>query len=711
MPPRGRRLMLIAFMRLLVILSPLAPALCFPLAARAATPSASARTTLDAALSDQAPPVTGSFGDLASPIWQKSLHISSFSNFTTHQPVTDSTDAYLVFGPQAVYCAFVSQQETPITATQKENGVGLGLDDYVSLMFDTSGNGTNQYFFETSPRGVRYQAASESNRYDPPWSAKAAIHDRTWLGEIVVPYRFLRGVSSSWRINVVRYVAKTQVLYTYAFDTKMTSPYDATFWPMLRNPPRLEAAKRSPTAEIYGLADIGRDRHIFEGAAGQFSSNTIRNYGADLKIPITTGINLDATLNPDFSNVESDQQTISPQEFAYQYAEYRPFFTQGANMLPSSEVFYSPSIGIFDHGEKIEGMLGRFGIGVLDVGTFGSSNQAYNLAYNSSDQELSLSIAAATSHRLTGSDNVTELNVSNLNTTSRLQSGVSVAAEDGSFTKDDGQATRSVIYTGVSRANYSLSAAYFDIGPEYDPLNAYVAQPDIRGPIVSGSLTSTTNARAAVRQYSVSAYADRYVDESGAAREVDTGDTVGVTFKNLLNLSIGQNLSSLRTYAVAYPTYQGGVTYPYDQTTLAASFRSGTPNTESISFSRGPYATYFLQQLDTSLTHAIARNVSAEFDYDTVDERFDLEAANGQTLRRLTLLDAISADQSLGIAYRTINGTGGFASPGHNLALSYHRQFGNGSTLFVEYGSPAAASTLQRTIVKYVLLVGPGAGE
>jgi len=589
--------------------------------------------------------------------------------------------------------------------------VGLGLDDYVSLMFDTSGNGTNQYFFETSPGAVRYQTASESSRYDPPWTAKATVHERTWLGEIVVPYRFLRGVSASWRINVVRYVAQTQVFYTYAYDAKMTTPYDETFWPTLTHTPKLAAAKRRPTVEIYGLADTGRDRHIFEGAAGQFSSNTIRNYGADLKIPITAGINLDATLSPDFSNVESDQQTISPQEFSYQYAEYRPFFTQGASMLPSSEVFYSPSIGIFDHGEKIEGTLGRVGTGMLDVGTFGSSNQAYNLAYNSSDQELSLSIAAATSHRLTGSDNVAEFNVSNLNTTSRISSGLSVSGEDGTFTKNDGQAIRSVVYAGVTRANYSFGAAYFDIGPEYDPLNAYVAQPDIRGPLISGSLSSTANARAAVRQYSVSAYADRYVDESGAAREVDTGSNGSVTFENLLTLTIGQSLSSLRTYVTAYPTYEGGVTFPYDQTTLGASFRSGTPNTESVSFSWGPYDTYFLQQLNASLTHAIARNVSAEIDYANVDERFDLEAANGQTLRRLTLLDAISADQSLGIAYRTINGTGGFASPGHNLAISYHRQFGNGSSLFVEYGSPAAASTLQRTIVKYVLLLGPGAGE
>jgi hypothetical protein len=214
-----------------------------------------------------------------------------------------------------------------------------------------------------------------------------------------------------------------------------------------------------------------------------------------------------------------------------------------------------------------------------------------------------------------------------------------------------------------------------------------------------------------VRQFGVSAYADRYVDESGAARQVDTGNSGSVTFENLLSLSIGQSLSSLRTYVAAYPNYRGGVTAPYDQTTVGASFRSGTPNTESISYAWGPYATYFLQQLEASFTHAIGKRASVELDYDNVDERAIRTAANGQTLRRLTLYDAISPDQYVGIAYRSIDGTGGFASPGRNLALSYHRQFGNGSTLLVEYGSPAAASTLQRTIVKYVLLIGPGAGE
>jgi len=58
-----------AFMRLVTIVLLLAPATCFPPSALAATPPANGRTILDAVLSDQAPPVTGSFADLASPIW------------------------------------------------------------------------------------------------------------------------------------------------------------------------------------------------------------------------------------------------------------------------------------------------------------------------------------------------------------------------------------------------------------------------------------------------------------------------------------------------------------------------------------------------------------------------------------------------------------------------------------------------------------------
>ena len=143
----------------------------------------SARAQFDGIRVEANPPVTGTLKDITSPIWTKGLYATGFADVTTRELKTDRTDVYLVFGRDAIYCAFVSEQSSPtIVAKQTLNNAGLGLDDYVSLMFDTSGNGTNQYFFETTPLGVRYQAASESSRYNPVWTAKASIDGDHWIG-------------------------------------------------------------------------------------------------------------------------------------------------------------------------------------------------------------------------------------------------------------------------------------------------------------------------------------------------------------------------------------------------------------------------------------------------------------------------------------------------------------------------------------------------
>ena len=100
----------------------------------------------------------------------------------------------------------------------------------------------------------------------------------------------------------------------------------------------------------------------------------VRSFGGDVSYPITPTIRFVGTLNPDFSNVEIDQQTIVPQEFQRQLIEYRPFFAQGAAFINASSgprtptgptstatnlVFYSPSVGPFDSGAKMEGTFGN----------------------------------------------------------------------------------------------------------------------------------------------------------------------------------------------------------------------------------------------------------------------------------------------------------------------------------------------------------------
>jgi len=676
--------------------------------------SAEAQTRTDrftARSSSVTPPETGSLSDFDSASWKNALRVSLTETFTTRTIAAEHTDVYILFGPDDLFCAFVnSQTHDPIVAVQRTNNVGLGLDDYDTIMFDTSGNGTNQYFFEASALGTRYQQASESTRYNPSWSAVGQVLSKTeWLVEMRIPYKYLRTTSRSWRVNFARYLATSQQILTWSYEPQMSSPYDETFWPILDGVPAVATRRPPPSAEVYALASLGRDRSVFEGAAGQFVANSARALGADAKVPITPSLNFDATLNPDFSNVENDQQVISPQEFAYQYSEYRPFFTQGASYLPGTEVFYSPRVGIFDHGEKIEGQEGAFGIGVLNVAAFETADRAFNFAYNDPNQELSVALAGSQAFRSAGYDDVLELSGSDTNLRSRISFGGGAAQESGTYFDVGPQAMRDYVFASVARANYSLATAYYDIGPNYHPLDAYVASSDLRGPQVSGSLSSTVSTTSLFRYSSLSGSADRYVDGSGAAHEADTSFSASTEFQNLLTLSVSQGESSLRSYARGNPFYEGGVTSSFNQTTFSSALASGKPDSAYVSYSWGPYSSFFLQQIKSEITHQFTSRLSAEFDYDTVLERSTLD--DGQQLTRYSLIDEFNKESSLTVAYRDIHGTGGFAEPGHNLAISFSRRFQRGDTLQVEFGSPAAAQTLDRFIIKYVYLVGAGAGE
>lgn len=75
----------------------------------------------------------------------------------------------------------------------------------------------------------------------------------------------------------------------------------------------------------------------------------------------------------------------------------------------------------------------------------------------------------------------------------------------------------------------------------------------------------------------------------------------------------------------------------------------------------------------------------------------------------MSLTNALGTEGQLQIGFRSINGTGGFALPGSNVAISYRQRFGDRSNLYLEYGTPGTTATPHRFILKYVTHVG-GAG-
>src|SRR4029077_9253506 len=188
----------------------------------------------------------------------------------------------------------------------------------------------------------------------PRGERPASIDGRSWNAVLAIPFDAMRiraGTQMTWRFNLIRGISVLGEHFTWAYDGLMVDApagqgwptfTDARFWPTLTVDGAVGlAARPKPHAEIYALDSAGADHNRFQQADGTFQTQPRRPLGVDFTIPLTSTINAVGTLDPDFSNVEVDQQTIVPQEFPRQLQEYRPFFAQGANFLNVSASTYS----------------------------------------------------------------------------------------------------------------------------------------------------------------------------------------------------------------------------------------------------------------------------------------------------------------------------------------------------------------------------------
>src|ERR1700722_9580972 len=132
---------------------------------------------------------------LADPAWESgriTRDSDRFENITTRSAAQFGTDAWLLYDAKNLYVGFRIEQPTaPIVAKQSTNYLGFGLDDFVGVGLDPTGTGSAVYFFETTPRAIRYQQASENTRYQPVWNATAQMGPSGWTAVLTIPLRAL----------------------------------------------------------------------------------------------------------------------------------------------------------------------------------------------------------------------------------------------------------------------------------------------------------------------------------------------------------------------------------------------------------------------------------------------------------------------------------------------------------------------------------------
>ena len=701
---------------------------------------------------------------LADPAWAAGKVPNGngpWQNVTKRSPAGVETTAYVLYDDTNLYVAFKADQPgVPIVATQTTNDVGFGLDDFVGIGVDTSGAGSQAYYFETTPHGILYQQANENVRFRPRWSAAGSVGNGSWTAVMIVPLDVLRvphGGKQQWRLQFVRGIAAQGEHLSWVWDPIMQDQPSGT-WPTFQDTrfwaagglelAASAAAKPKPRADVYGLLAAGSQRNYVQQPNGTFVPMNVRSFGGDLSYPITPTVRFVGTLNPDFSNVEIDQQTIAPQEFERQLVEYRPFFAQGAafinaasgprtptgtNVTPPNLVFYSPSVGPFDSGAKVEGTFGDQSFGALTFhgydpttnNTF--SDQAYGYEHAlQGGSFIYWSDGVFANHSIAGYDDTIEGGVEARDLANGMIYFADYSFENGSWVPQ-GHADFSEFFVDRHKGNTEFSAGYLDTSPNYNPIDGYTANSDIHGPQL---FTNFNGASPAIKNYSLFVAADRFLDDSGAVHQADVQIFANATFNDGLSLNgVGSAVGELRSYGMpagpgcsgpilydtsftGYPCYRDGFTQPFNLYQVPIGYHDGTPSPVDVSYSWGPFGDNYVHLFTIATSRVFAKRFSLGLEYDgTYQRAFADGVLDSQWLRRISLGYNVSDESSFTVGLRDINGYGGFATQiGNNLSLGFHQRFRTGNELYINYGSPASGATLDRFIVKFVFHAGADEG-
>jgi hypothetical protein len=273
-------------------------------------------------------------------------------------PVSEVTEVRFLYDDDAIYVGARLGDRSPVTTRLARRDSGLGDSDRFVVLLDSYHDHETAYRFWTNPSGVKGDAIVTGNgtgggdsSWDPVWDLSVAVDEDGWVVEMRIPFsqlRFGRDEEQVWGVQVERTINRVQENATFPFT------------------PLLERAGVSRFAHMTGLGHLNAGRPLellpYVVARGEYVEQTIpggvtfsnpyrsgSDYfggaGLDLKYRLAPNVTLDATVNPDFGQVELDPSVINLTAFETRYDERRPFFVEGADIFNFGEAGPSGSVG------------------------------------------------------------------------------------------------------------------------------------------------------------------------------------------------------------------------------------------------------------------------------------------------------------------------------------------------------------------------------
>jgi len=346
-------------------------------------------------------------GALDDPAWQMAMPLT---NFVQADPLegeapTEQTEVRLLFDDEALYVGVINYDSDPtqIVTTDTRRDSSLRDQDSFQVIFDTYNDAQNGFVFGTNPLGVEYdaQVRSQDNpttSWDGSWEVKTRVLEDTWTAEFRIPLRTLRygPAPQTWGVNFARNIQRKR---------------EKSFWSPL--PRQYDLNRLTSAGEMRGLQlETPRNFKVMPYVVGSadrtYSPQSTPvdangDVGFDAKFGVTPSLNLDATYNTDFAQVEVDTQQINLTRFNIRFPEKRPFFLENSGLFRVGkgnelDLFFSRRIGLDNDGGivpikgggRLSGKVANgVNVGVLNMqtdDTGATPGSSYQVAVDPDDQ-------------------------------------------------------------------------------------------------------------------------------------------------------------------------------------------------------------------------------------------------------------------------------------------------------------------------------------
>jgi hypothetical protein len=665
--------------------------------------------------------------------WPASAPLSLRWDVVHAQPAAEATTVHVATDGKFLYVRFDAVQHEAVVATQHSNDAITGgsvgnqgslswsNDDAVWVDLWPNGAGGFEYQFEANPNGSHNEGSSENTDFAPEWQSRGAASAAGYTVTMAIPLSVIHGAHAGvWRAQFIRYVRATGAQIVWSFSRAQTNADDVARAGYLTMPlVSVHAGLPKPRLAVYGLG---------EAASKSIGGSTSR-VGADLSIPVTTTAAFYATFHPDYSNVELDQQSISPSVYQRVYTEVRPFFTQAASYYNDFNcnvcsgfrtLLYTPGIPTPSRGYAFEGKQGNFGLAAFDAIGDGRTDVASALNYTSDDTHWQASLEHVSADLPGLVDDANEGGVNWWNG-KYLSAYANYSTDAGTNVLDPARASAIDAGGGWGNQHFALYGSVRKVGAYFNPVDGFDSHPDIAGYGIFSARIWTFAPQSKLQSVGISGYLDRYQGTLYGQNQSDNNLTFDMLTKSAWDLQLysgsdywrfGQTLTPISQNAGFSLTYHSGLQNNVGN--FPAHGTSATPT--QIQYFTGRYGAGRLDTWFRNSTIRAGNRGSLTATLDDTAQWMPRGPSNVQWFESLSYTYQISPNSSFAVGLRRVvgfppvpNGGGNCSGDCTNVSVAYHLRARN-LEYYVAYGDPNTLVTVPQAILKIIFYAGAEKG-